>query len=273
MPIGYVQQFTLDLQQQLTKNTVIEVAHVGSIGVNLNRLTTGNQENIVTGARPAPNFGFFIQEASGASSNYHGGFVRMERRFSGGLSFVGSYTLSKAIDNVSSARENGGAPTREQDARCLSCERARSNSDTRHRFVGSFLYDLPFGPGRAWLSDSKGVAAKLLEGWQAGGILTFNSGQPLTPQHPLGATAGFRFPRPNVTGNPNLASGQRDPARWFDTRVFVAPPVSPLSGEALPGSAGRNIIDGPDFQQVDFTLQKVTKITDTTNDLKVQDRV
>lgn len=263
MPIGYVQNYTLNIQQQLTPNMVLEIAYVGSTGINLNRLTTGNPENIVTGVRPVPNFSFYIQEASGATSTYHSGFVRMERRFSRGLAFVGSYTYAKAIDTVSSAREEGGAPTREQDARCLRCERGRSNWDVRHRFVASFLYDLPFGPGRAWAGDAKGAAAKIIGGWQIGGIVSLNTGQPLTPQHPLGATAGFRFPRPDVVGNPNLPASRRDPARWFDTTVFRAPPVSPQSGQALPGSAGRNIIDGPGFQQVDFTIQKLTNITET----------
>jgi hypothetical protein len=253
MPIGYVQQYTLDIQQQLTPNTVVEVAYVGSTGINLNRLTTGNPNNLVTGARPVPNFSFYIQEASGATSSYHSAFTRLERRFSKGLSFVGSYTISKSIDTVSSARENGGAPTREQDATCLRCERALSNFDTRHRFVGSFLYDLPLGKGRA------------LEGWQIGGIATFSSGQPLTPQHPLGTTAGFRFPRPDVVGNPNLDAGRRDPARWFDGSVYRAPKVSAQSGEALAGTAGRNTIEGPGFNQIDFTVQKLTKITEQTN--------
>jgi hypothetical protein len=260
MPIGYIQQFTLNFQQQLNKDTVIETAYVGSIGINLNRLTTGNQENILTGVRPAPNFSFYIQEASGATSNYHSGYIRLEKRFSDGFSFSGSYTLSKSIDTVSSARENGGAPTREQDAYCLRCERALSNFDTRHRFVGSFIYDLPFGKGRKYLKDASGATEFLLGGWQIGGIITANTGQPLTPQHPLGATAGFRFPRPNVTGNPNLSSG-RDPARWFNTSVFIAPPTAP-SGESVAGSAGRNSITGPGFQQVDFTLQKIFQFTE-----------
>lgn len=252
MPIGYVQNYTLNIQQQLTANMVLEVAYVGSTGINLNRLTTGNPEDLTTGVRPVPNFSFYIQEASGATSTYHSGYIRLERRFSGGLSFVSSYTLSKAIDTVTSAREEGGAPTREQDARCLMCERGRSNFDARHRFVASFLYDLPLGQ------------SKLLGGWQIGGILSFNSGQPLTPQHPLGSTAGFRFPRPDVIRDPNLPPSQRDPSRWFDASAFVAPPgvQTPGGFEARPGTAGRNILDGPGFQQVDFTLQKITQVTE-----------
>lgn len=262
MPIGYIQHFTLNLQHELLLNLAVEVAYVGSTGINLNRLTTGNQGDIVTGVRPTPSFSFYILEASGATSSYHSGYIRLQKRLSQGFLLVSSYTYSKSLDTVSSAREEGGAPTREQDANCLACERGRSNFDTRHRFVTSFLYDLPIGPGKPVLSGAQGLAAKLLEGWQVGGILTFSSGQPLTPQHPLGAGGGFRFPRPDITGDPNLPSNQRDPSRWFDPSVFVAPPVSPVSGEALPGNAGRNIIDGPGFQQIDFTVQKRTAISE-----------
>ncbi|MEM4412682.1 MAG: TonB-dependent receptor [Candidatus Caldarchaeum sp.] len=258
LPIGYVQSYTLNVQQQLTPNMMVEIAYVGSTGINLNRLTTGNPADFRTGARPVPNFSFYIMEASGATSTYHGGYVRMERRLSQGLLLVASYTLAKAIDTVSSAREEGGAPTREQDPRCLRCERGRANFDVRHRFVGSFLYELPFG------RSARGGFGKLSEGWQIGGIITLHSGQPLTPQHPTGSPPGFRFPRPDVRGNPNLPPGQRRPHRWFDTSVFTAPPgfLTPAGFEALPGTAGRNIIDGPGFAQIDAILQKTTKVSE-----------
>lgn len=256
MPIGYTEQYTVNLQHQFGQNFVIEAAYVGVTGINLNRLTTSNQTHLtgpLAGARDNGQFSFFIQEASGATSSYHGGFIRAEKRLSHGLGFVSSYTYSKSIDTVSSARENGGAPTREQDAFCLKCDRGLSNFDIRNRWVTSFTYDLPWGPGRMWAHDATGFLAKVLEGWQAGGILTLQSGQPFTPQFPGGDGPGFRFPRPSQDANGNLPSGQRDPSQWLDTNVFFAP----ANGI---GNSGRNSLTGPGFKDMDFTLQKITSI-------------
>ncbi|MBZ5702552.1 MAG: carboxypeptidase-like regulatory domain-containing protein [Acidobacteriia bacterium] len=262
MPIGYTEQYTLNIQHQIGQNFSIEAAYVGVTGINLNRLTSSNQIHLsgpMIGQHDSPQFGTFIQEASGATSSYHGGFIRAEKRLSQGLTFVTSYTFSKSIDTVSSARENGGAPTREQDAFCLKCDRGLSNFDIRNRFVGSFTYDLPFGPGRSFAHDVTGAMAKLLGGWQTGGIVTLQGGQPFTPQFP-GGSASIRFPRPSQDGNGNLPAGQRDPAQWFNTSVYYAPAFIGFTGEALPGNSGRNSLIGPGYKDVDFTLQKDTAI-------------
>jgi hypothetical protein len=266
MPIGYIQQYTLNLQHQIGQNMSVEVAYVGSTGIHLNRLTTTNQERLTGPTRAFPDdprFGFFIQEASEATSSYHSGFIRVEKRLSQGLMFVSSYTFSKSIDTVSSARENGGAPTREQDAFCLRCERALSNFDSRHRSITSFTYELPVGAG------VQGAAEKFLKGWQLSGILTFQSGQPFTPQWPGGAPPGNRFPRPNQDCDPNLPSSQRTPERWFDTTCFIATSFIPegipaLVFTAFPGNSGRNSLEGPGFANVDINIQKTTSIGERT---------
>jgi len=263
MPIGYAQHYTLNLQHQIGSDFVVEVAYVGTTGINLNRLTTTNQERLTgpaAGTPENPQFGFFIQEASGATSSFNSGFLRVEKRLSQGLLFVSSYTYSKAIDTVSSARENGGAPTREQDSFCLKCERGRSNFDVRNRWVTSFLYDLPFGPGRRWAGQSAGFAGKLLEGWQVGGILTFQSGQPFTIQFPGGSNAGFRFPRPSQDSSGKIDPGNRTPQRWFDPTVFYAPPQVPGFTTFQRGNTGRNTLDADGLSNVDFTIQKITSI-------------
>ncbi|MBZ5527659.1 MAG: carboxypeptidase-like regulatory domain-containing protein [Acidobacteriia bacterium] len=271
MPIGYSEQYTLNLQHQIGQNFSIEAAYVGVTGINLNRLTSSNQIHLsgpLAGLHDNAQFGTFIQEASGATSSYHGGFVRAEKRMSQGLAFVASYTFSKSIDTVSSARENGGAPTREQDAFCLKCDRGLSNFDIRNRFVASFTYDLPFGPGHTYMHDVSGAMAKLLGGWQAGGIVTLQGGQPFTPQYP-GGSSSIRFPRPSQDGSGNLPAGQRDPSQWFDPNVYYAPAAIAPFGEASAGNSGRNTLIGPSYKDVDFNLQKDTAIGER---LKVQFR-
>ncbi len=270
MPIGYVQQYTLDLQHQITSNLMVQAAYIGTTGINLNRLTTTNQEHVtgpLAGFQDDPRFAFFIQEASEATSSYQSLFLRVEKRLSQGLMFVSSYTFSKSIDTVSSARENGGAPTRPQDSFNLDGERGLSNFDVRHRFITSFTYDLPWGPGRPWGNNVTGAAAKLLEGWQVGGILTFQSGQPFTPQFPGGSNAGFRFPRPSRDCDPNLSPSDRDPAQWFDASCFFAPPVAAFAPNLTfaPGNAGRNTLEGPGIKNVDFSIMKSTSIGERYN--------
>jgi hypothetical protein len=268
-PIGYTEQWTLNLQHEFTKDLAVEAAYIGITGVNLNRLSTTNQEHItgpaaILGTRDDPRFGFFIQEKSGVSSSYNSGFIRVTKRAAHGLSAGGSYTFAKSIDTVSSARENGGAPTREQDAFCLSCERALSNFDVRHRFVSNITWALPFGKGGRWMNTGNGFSHKLADGWQVGSIFTFQSGQPFTPQFPGGTGAGNRFPRPNVNGNGNLDAGQRTFDHWFNTSVFFEPAfVTPT--DSAPGNAGRNSLTGPRFGDVDMSLQKITPIGEKMN--------
>lgn len=278
MPIGYFMQYTTSVEHELAKNWVLSVSYIGTKGKNLNRLGTSNQEviapnavpGVLLGARPDPRLGFLIQEKSGADSTYNGGVLRIEKRFSGGLGFVASYTLSKSTDTVSSARENGGAPTREQDAYDLEGERGPSNFDTRHRFSGSFTWDLPFGPGRKWGSDAQGFWGGLIGHWQLGGILTFQSGQAFTPQYPGGADPGNRFPRPSQDRDANLSSGDRDPQHWFDTAPFLAPPPIPGTTGAFPGNAGRNSLIGPDVRSVDLSLLKMIGIGRTNLQLRIE---
>ena len=90
-----------------------------------------------------------------------------------------SYTLSKSTDNGSGIRTVGNDPLKPQQGDCAECERGRSVFDVRHRLVGSFLYELPVGAGRKYLSQG-GVLNAIAGGWQMGGMMRMSSGFPLT---------------------------------------------------------------------------------------------
>jgi len=134
-------------------------------------------------------------------------------------------------------------------------ERGRSNFDLRHRLSLSYAYDLPAHRfDQAWLRT-------LLGGWQTFGILTFQTGRPFTvallPNFDNSNTGqsilGFGAnDRPNVVGNPHVSN--RTPDLWFNTAAFAVPPYGSF------GNAGRNILDGPSFQTINFSLVKNTAL-------------
>jgi hypothetical protein len=132
----------------------------------------------------------------------------------------------------------------------IAAEKGLSDFDHRHRFVTSFLYELPF------LKNSEGWVHTALEGWQVGGIYTLESGSPFTVNltsdianngEPT-ATQSNISERPNLVCNPN--GGPKTPAQWFNTSCFAAPAAFSY------GNAGRDIVTGPGINNFDVTFQK-----------------
>ena len=129
--------------------------------------------------RPLQNFGpinnFYVGDSN---SNYHGLRARLEKRFSGGLSFLGSYTFMRAID-ISGKELTGGTI----DPRDLNRDRSLSDTHLKHRLSVSCVYELRFGPGKRFLNTG-GVAGQVLGGWQLNGVTVYESGRPLTASAP-----------------------------------------------------------------------------------------
>jgi hypothetical protein len=161
---------------------------------------------------------------------------------------MGSYTFSKSIDNDSLSIQ--GVSTNLDQSNMKSLERGLSTFDIRHRLVASFTYDLPFKFG------NKAIDA-IFGNWQAGGIITQQSGQPFTVNiNSDRANNGLLNQRPNLVGDPNLPEDQRTPERWFNTAAFAVQPAGTL------GTAGRNILEGPGTNIVDFSLLKNIPLSD-----------
>ncbi len=255
--LGRVQQFSVNLQRQLVNNLVADIGYVGTRGSRLFRTVNYNQPlpgpGAVQGRRPYPQFANMNTVASASSSEYNGLEGRLEKRFSGGLSFLASYTFSKSMDDASGSggTADSGVP---QNSRDLAAEWGPSVFDVRHRFVFSSIYELPFGPGRRWLTHA-GVAGALLGGWQANGILTLQGGQPFTPVLGIdNSNTGQLQDRPNIIGDPYAAGGACDQTRtadcWVNPAAFAQP--APFTF----GNAGRNSLRGPGYRNVDLSLVK-----------------
>jgi hypothetical protein len=264
----YVQHWNLSLQQQLGRSRVAEIAYVGSKGTKLLAGRDINQPRPSTAQinpRPLPQFSDILYQESSASSTYNSLQARLQQRLDFGLSLLASYTWSKSIDNASSFFNSTGDPNFPQDSYNIAAERGRSNFDVGHRFSMSYSYDLPFGKGKAFLDDG-GVVNAILGGWQTLGVISLQTGRPFTvailgeiDQSNTGrANLGFGFnDRPNMVGDAKLSDPT--PSRWFNTSAFRFQPYGSF------GSSGRNVLDGPGYQNINFSLVKNTALKDTLN--------
>lgn len=268
----YMQHWNLSVQRQLGRKRVLEVSYVGSKGTKLLTARDINQPRpsvlppgLPFVPRPVPQFDEINLIESRANSNYRSLQARLQQRLSDGLALLASYTWSRSIDDASNFFPSAGDPNYPQNSYDFKAERGRSNFDLRHRFSASYVYDLPFGKGRKYLSDDGGWST-LLTGWQTAGIVTAQTGRPFTvalirefDNSGTGFSAlGFGAnDRPNLVGDPRLANGT--PERWFNTAAFAFPAPGTF------GNAGRNVVDGPGYQSVNASLIKNTNLTENVN--------
>lgn len=268
---GYVQQWNLDLQYEVLPNWMVDTAYVGSKGTHLSDVRDLNQLNPTTGLSPYDQFSSLLFVESQAGSNYNALQLRSEKRTSQGLSLLLAYTYSKSIDDISSVfggNVGSGLPQNSQD---LSADRGPSDFNAEHRFSGSFVYDLPF---ERLLHHPTGWSQHLLNHWQAGGIVTAQTGSPFTvvlSGASASSAAAFGNPaRPDVVGdpfkagpvaaNPNCAysapSEVRVPQSWFNPCAFAFPAPGAFPGTFQFGDESRNSLIGPGFTDIDLGLSK-----------------
>lgn len=269
---GYMQHWNFNIEQELGGRNLLEVAYVGSKGTKLLTARDINQPQpqllppgLPFVPRPDPRFDDIDLLESRGNSNYNALQVRFQQRLFHGLTSLTSYTWSKSIDDASNFFSSAGDPNFPQNSYNVAAERGRSNFDVRHRLSVSYSYALPFGKGRQHLADN-GWVSTVLTGWEANGIVTLQSGRPFTVallseldnsgtgRSILGFGANDR---PNVVGNPEISNPT--PERWFNTAAFAFPPPGTF------GNAGRNILDGPGFQNVNASLVKNTAFTERVN--------
>ena len=180
----YSFQYLLNVQREVGKDTAVEIGYLGSVSRKLESLRAFNESipgatGTVLERAPYPEFGR-IQEVDGSGkANYNSLGVKVQRRFSDGLTYLFAYTWSRSIDTASAIRNHGGDTLFPQNSYDLAAERAPSSFNTTHRAVSTVLYELPFGNGRQFLNQG-GVIDAFLGGWQLGSILALQSGFPIT---------------------------------------------------------------------------------------------
>jgi len=193
--------------------------------------------------RPYAGFSNINTIDSVGNSSYNGLWISATKRLSRGVQFSTNYTWSHSIDYNSLNSQGVTA----QDSFNRRNERGSSDFDARHHFNLSFLYDLPFKGNR------------LIEGWSLSGIITSQSGNPVNVIVSGAALTGLATRRANVAGDWRLSNP--DPAAWFNKSAFCAPGAG-CAGPPVFGNLGRNVVIGPGFNNVDFSVIKTTKINE-----------
>ena len=294
----YAQHFNFGIQQQLPGRMLLDLAYVGTTGTKLARFVQIDQayitkqqidslpplpgfpgvpgvvgrmeligipsgvaqflyDNQLWGAMPSivrtPYFGFaqLFQAQDSVSSNYHSLQAKLDKRFSNGLSFLASYTWSHSIDGASVFFGSGanGTTIFPQNNYDLAAERGNSDFDIRQRLSWSFTYEVP---------ALRSLPKLLGEGWQVGGILTLQTGQPFSVLTGKGLSGtGLGNDRPDLVGDPN--AGPHTVQQWFNTSAFAD--NQPLTF----GNAGRNIVVGPGYRDFDFSVLKNMKLGEKAN--------
>jgi hypothetical protein len=260
---GYAQHFNLGVQHQLPANTVLEIRYTANLS---RKLPIGNMninqvpiENAAAGnaqvKRPYPQFlNVTVISPSIGANNYHSGSLRVEKRYSQGLSFLAGYTFSRAIGDSNNTNGGLGDDQNFQDIYNRRLDRGPDSLDIIHRMVFSSTYDLPWGKGRRWLTA--GPASYVFGGWTLGSIVNMQSGGPFTVLTQANTTNVFSAggQRANVLRDGNLPSDQRTIARWFDTEAFAAPAAYTF------GNAGRGILRGDGRINFDISINKVVHV-------------
>lgn len=194
-------------------------------------------------------------------STYHSFQSRIEKRFSRGLTLSAAYTFSRLIDDAGAVFDSAvltGPVANFQAADSFNkrLEKDVSNGNIPSIFASSFVYELPFGKGRA--RSLSGWQEVLAGGWQLAGLIRFQSGSPIavTQATNLNAFAGFGIQRPNRVADPNLPSDQRTTERYFNTAAFTQAPQFTI------GNSSRNPVAGPGYQSADLMIGKTFTITE-----------
>jgi len=280
-PVHYhdpsVQQWNLTFERDLGFGTGLRLSYTGSHGQNLETMEDLNQVpantvgyGVAGDSRPFPIWSVLQSVYNAAESNYNNFTADLKKRYSGGLQFEVSYSLTRDLSN-----EGGGNPSSFvaaggnwlSDRFHPGLDYGNVIYDRRHRFLGTYLYELPFGRGKHFLSSSGGFTDNVVGGWELGGVVVVQSGPFLTPYDTSADPAGTNqvntayFSRPDVvSGVSPYAHGLTSP----DGPLFLNPAAFTIPGNAIGrfGNAGVGSIVGPGTSAVSMSIIKTVKFTE-----------
>jgi len=276
----YEQQFSLGVQYESAPNYLLEVGYagtkgthlIGSVGVNqpllasvsspVNGITTNTVENAslrvpFQGLSPTTGVSEFI---SGFDSTYHSLQVSLTKRFSHGFQFTSAYTFGKVLDDLGTGSgvflSSGGVSGDQHD---LSQAKGPADFDRKNRLVFSAIWQLPK------TTRASSFARLVANGWEVAGLLTLQSGLPLTITDSAAATIYAGNSRaefaPGMSAADAVLSGPVTGrlSGYFNTNAFTsAPPIGDGTGF---GNSGRGILRGPDQRNLDFALMRRFRVS------------
>lgn len=256
----YYQQWNFNIEHAI-RGVLFQLGYLGNKGTGLAQRINANQAMLppdpahpasIQSRLPYPKFGSLIRlTQDAASSTYNAMFVKVEKRLSSDFSILTSYTWSKAIDEASLIDDNA------RNVYDLHLDKGRSSYDLRHNFALSGTYEVPFGPGKRWLTA--GAPSAILGGWQLNTITTIHSGFPFTVSANGDACLCGASPQTaQQVGNP-VSGFTQSRLQWFNTAAFA----QPVSGTI--GSSGRNILNGPRSVAVNLSVFRNIKVAERAN--------
>jgi hypothetical protein len=287
---GYVQQWNASAQRELTPNTTVEAAYVGShivhVGIpdsNLNQLSASQLAlgTALTTRVPNPYYGVIPQSSSlgdpmipfgqllkpypeyttvslyrnNVGTTFYQAFeLSLRQRFAHGVSYSVAYTRSKLMDDASSVFDASiltGPIANYPMADSFNRKLERDYSTGDIPHVFVSSLVWDLPAGAGRARQLSGVLGALANDWTLTSLMTLESGVPVTvTQANANAAFGFGVQRPNLVGNPTLPASQRSPSQWFNTAAFAIAPPFTI------GSASRNPVRGPSYRDVDVALMR-----------------
>jgi hypothetical protein len=193
--------------------------------------------------KPYPQFTGVTPSVNSGYSWYHSMQVRLEKRFSSGLSASLSYTWSKMMEAISYLNPTDRRP-----------EEVISDQDRTHRMVVTMLYELPFGPRKHWAGSASAPVSKIISGWQVQGIYTAQSGAPLGFGNAILLCSLDQVP---------LSGSQRSVSRWFNTACFNTNSGQQLGSNIVTLSTRFSGIRGDTANNWDISAIKNTQLKET----------
>jgi hypothetical protein len=265
--LPYTEQFFGGIQYQFASNMALHVTYTSTLGRKLTGLMDLNTYpgRLAGGRTTRPNtaIGADNSRTNAFRSAYHGIEAQLIKRMSNGLQFQANYTFSKAIDEISDAFSSKDS-LRPANSLNLKLDRGRADFDVTHRFVTSVYYELPFFKQNRWIG-----------GWATGGYVTLRTGTPFSILCDCDSNAdGYFTDRAYYTGTgkvTSLLNYKTSPADGYlqtessdGNALFAETPLDAGKNQGLwiDGALGRNILNGPGFADVTWTIQKRFRVTE-----------
>ncbi len=285
-------QYNLSVDRNIGFNTSLRVSYIGSHSAHLGYARNPNQSALSTTfyalqpltQRPFPYWGRIESRESGGSASYNSMQIELNRRFQNGFTFTGAYTLAKNLTDIGGPNpsEFGGETGNGRIENAFSRDRGNMYGTRRHRFIGTAVYELPFGKGRAFMNHANGLVNGVFGGWRLSSILLLQTGPYETPYFsggdPSGSGSGFyRTQRPDRVGKGTVSNPNAN--QFFDRSAFVCPgrtagsadqfnchiginPASDLPPIGRFGNSGIGILEGPGSFNLSAALGKSFAITE-----------
>jgi hypothetical protein len=290
LPTSVISQWDLQLQQQLTNNTSLTLAYVGTGAAHL--MTWVGPNGQIMGEAPTviqfPKFQSIDEGLAEGESNYNGLQVFLNSRGIKGIQMTAAYTWSHTLSDSEGAFGTGSnnyfifptagftpgvMPVANQPLTTnlsLHSDYGSSDQDQRQVFSFSAIGDLPFGKGKRFASNIPTALDEAIGGWHLNTIVSLQSGQPFSI-----TTASYYYPASNSLEGASLTnfankSGQahytKSPTEWFDPSLYSHPAVLNPNGQVStfmsPGNMHRNEMVGPSYRDMDASLFKNFTITE-----------